>query len=55
MNVSCPRQYPIKLLPFNLFGLVIFMSHCFLESLVNKENILFRKIFTKVLFSYVKP
>ena len=55
MNVSCPRQYPIKVLPFNLFGLVIVMSHFFLESLVKKENILFNKIFTKGLFSYVKP
>ena len=55
MNVSCPRQYPIKILPFNLFVLVIVMSHFFLESLVNKENILFNKIFTKGLFFYVKP
>ena len=55
MNVSWARQYPIKILPFNLFRLVIVMSHFFLESLGNKENILFNKIFTKGLFSYVKP
>ena len=55
MNVSSPRQYPIKILPSNLFGLVIVMSHFLLESLVNKENILFKKIFAKSFFSYVKP
>ena len=55
MNVSCLRQYPINILHFSLFGLVIVMSHFFLETLVNMGNILFNKIFTKGLFSYVKP
>ena len=56
MNVSCLRQYPIKILPFQLFGLIIVMSDFFLEKqhLVNNENILFNKIFIKDLFSYVK-
>ena len=54
INVSWSRQYPINILPFNLFGLIIVTSDFFLESLVNNENILFNKIFIKGFFSYVK-
>ena len=57
INVSCSRQQPIIILPFNLFGLIIAMSDFFLENqhLVNNENILFNRVFIKSLFSYFKP
>ena len=57
INVSSLRQYPIIILPFNLFGLIIAVSDFFLEKqhLVNNENILFNRVFIKSLFPYVKP